>query len=125
MSRKIRPGVAAQVERTQSVLSLYFQPDEDDATRAGVRQQFVAALSAYPDWAVQQAFDQWVRSGIRRPSPGDIGLLARRALQPFTEEIARREKHAALSVDRVRVSSEAATEIMQLAGYGPKRMGAE
>ena len=119
------------LERTQVVLSLYFQPDEDDTTRAMVRQEFVAALSAYPDWAVQQAFDQWVRTATRRPSPGEIVILAGRAIEPFTDEITRREKQARLEnqapheVRGDRVSKEAAAAIMDAAGFRPKRMVAE
>lgn len=76
------------------MLALYFDPDNDPATRAAVRQEFVIALADYPDWAVQRGFDAWVKTGQRRPTPGEILILVGREVKPFTDELRRRENLA-------------------------------
>lgn len=110
------------LRRTNSVLSLYFDPGLDPATKAELRQEFVIALDGIPNWATQRAFDQWVRDEKRRPSPGDIVTLARKHLRPIYEELARREKRTE-EPNRERVTPEAAAAILQAAGFAPKRMG--
>lgn len=87
------PG--ATLKRVNAVLGLYFDPDNDPATRAAVREEFVRALAGYPDWAVQRAFDVWVKTGQRRPTPGEIVILVGRELKPLTDELARREREKA------------------------------
>ena len=82
----------ATLKRVNAVLGLYFDPDNDPATKAAVREEFVRALSAYPDWAVQRAFDAWVKTGQRRPTPGEIVILVGREVKPMTDELARRER---------------------------------
>lgn len=47
---------------------------------------------SYPDWAVQRAFDAWVKTGQRRPTPGEIVILVGRELKPMADELARRER---------------------------------
>ena len=78
-----------------AVLGLYFDPDSDPETKAAMRREFVVALAAYPDWAVQRAFDAWVKTGQRRPTPGEIVILVGRKMKPITDELARRERQAA------------------------------
>jgi hypothetical protein len=82
------------LERTTAVLALYFDPEHDPKIKAAQREEFVRALSYYPDWAVQRAFDAWVRTGNRRPTPGDIVILAGRETKPIHDEIARRKREA-------------------------------
>lgn len=88
-------NAGATLKRVNAVLGLYFDPDNDPETRAAVRREFVVALSAYPDWAVQRAFDAWVKTSQRRPTPGEIVILVGRELKPLTDELARRERDAA------------------------------
>lgn len=88
-------NAGATLKRVNAVLGLYFDPDNDPETRAAVRREFVVALSAYPDWAVQRAFDAWVKTSQRRPTPNEIAILVGRELKPFTDELARRERDAA------------------------------
>lgn len=88
-------NAGATLKRVNAVLGLYFDPDNDPETRAAVRREFVVALSAYPDWAVQRAFDAWVKSAQRRPTPGEIAIMVGREMKPFTDELARRERDAA------------------------------
>ena len=58
------PG--ATLKRTDSVLNLYFQPESTPEAKAAVRKEFVVALSGVPAWAMQKAFDAWVKTGQRR-----------------------------------------------------------
>jgi hypothetical protein len=91
-----------------------------------LRQEFIIALSSYPDWAIQRAFDQWVKDAKRRPSPGEIVSLAALQVKTITDELSRRERLAtpAIGQSRERVSASAAAEIMAKAGFTPKRMDA-
>lgn len=118
------------LKRVNAVLGLYFDPDFDAETRALVRQEFVVALANYPDWAVQRAFDRWVADMRRRPSPGEIVILVQRELKPIADELARRRKHADEAEEErrraaaARCSAEAAQEVLERAGFTPKRMAA-
>ncbi len=119
----------AILKRTNVVLALYFDPDNDPAVRAAVRQEFVMALKAYPNWAVQRAFDAWVKTNQRRPTPGEIRILTEREVKPLTDELARRERLKADETDyRPDPSPEEleqrrafAAETLQRAGYGSAR----
>lgn len=81
--------------RADQCLSLYYQPDEDAKAKLAVRQAFVIALEAVPGWAMHKAFDDWIRTGARRPSPAEIRILADRAIEPFTLELKNRAAIAA------------------------------
>lgn len=81
--------------RVTSVLALYFDPDHDPKVKASIREEFVRALAAYPDWAVQRAFDTWTKTGQRRPTPSEIVILVERQIKPLTDELARRDREAA------------------------------
>lgn len=113
------------LKRANTVLGLYYDPDNDPATRAAVRQEFVIALADYPDWAVQRGFDAWVKTQQRRPTPGEILILVAREVKPFTDEIKRREALRADQRDyRDPISDEelaqrrvVANEVMQRLGY--------
>jgi hypothetical protein len=80
------------LRRVTAVLATYFDPDHDPAVKAAVREEFVRALAAYPDWAVQRAFDSWVKTAQRRPTPGDIVILVGREIKPLTDELLARKK---------------------------------
>lgn len=117
------PG--ATLKRTDSVLNLYFQPESTPEAKAAVRKEFVVALGGVPAWAMQKAFDAWVKTGQRRPTPGEILLLAERELKPIADELARRKR---LEEDRREAEAEpsdeelaqrraAAAQIMQDLGF--------
>jgi hypothetical protein len=82
----------AVLERTNAILSLYYDPDLTPETRAAVREEFVRALGIFPLWAVHKAFDQWARTGTRRPSPAEIAILAEREIKPYIDELAIRRR---------------------------------
>lgn len=117
----------AALKRVNAVLANYYEPDGDAETKAMARNEFVMALRSFPDWAVQQAFDTWVRTGVRRPSPAEIAILAERAVRPLGEELARRAKirmeklEAEREADREPACKEAAERIMQGCGFTVKR----
>lgn len=116
------------LRRANEVLALYYEADNDPETRAAIRQGFVIALAEYPDWAVQQAFDQWVKTMPRKPSPAEIVILAARAIKPLTDELDRRAKLQAEAQaeqdrrDRERVTPEAASRILAEAGWTTERL---
>lgn len=118
----------AALKRVNAVLANYYDPDFDAETKALARAEFLTALKSFPDWAVQQAFDAWVKSGTRRPSPGEIVILVNRALKPLADELARREKMAAEKAEyeaaqaRAPRCKEMAERIMQTKGFTPKRI---
>jgi hypothetical protein len=121
----------ATLKRVNTVLALYFDPDNDPAVKAAVRQEFVMALSAYPTWAIQRAFDAWVKTGQRRPTPGEIVILVGRELKPIADELARREREeaerreaeATPSDEELARRREHAKAIMQNVGYAKADRG--
>lgn len=112
------------------MLSAYYEPDVDPQTRAELRQEFVVALAHVPEWAMQRAFDKWVKTASRRPSPGEIVILAERELKPITDELASRaaekmrEDEERAAAKKNRVTPEAAARIMDEAGMTPERLTA-
>jgi hypothetical protein len=66
----------------------------------------------------------------RRPSPGEIVVLAKHEVEPMTKELARRSREAAeqeaerLRVQSERPSKERAAEILASVGFTPQRMAA-
>ena len=108
------------LKRLNSVLGLYFEPGFDDETRMAVREEFLRALADYPDWAVQRAFDAWTKTMQRRPTPGEIVILASREVKPLADELHRRETPP--EPERETVDPETAQRIMDAAGFTPKRM---
>jgi hypothetical protein len=117
--------------RINHVLATFFDPNlNDDRTRAGVREEFVRALSDRPQWAVHRAFDDWVRTRTRRPSPAEIVILVNQHLEPMTRELALRRKHfeqqQAEEQARLenRCSKERAAEMMEEAGFTVERLAA-
>lgn len=83
------------------------------------------ALADYPDWAVQRGFDAWVKTGTRRPTPGEILILVAREVKPITDEIRRREQdeadrisyQTAPSDEELAHRREVARDVLQRAGY--------
>lgn len=117
---------AETLKRTNVCLALYFQADEDADTKLGIRQAFVSALESFPAWAMHAAFDRWERTGARRPSPGEIAILASREVAPLYAEIKRRqaETEARQAPAPNPVTAEAAARILHSAGFTPRRMDA-
>jgi len=117
----------AALKRVNAVLANYYDPDFDAETKALARAEFLTALKSFPDWAVQQAFDAWVKNGTRRPSPGEIVILASRALKPMADELVRRAKErterAEYEAEKARAPrcKEMAERIMQTNGFTVKR----
>lgn len=113
-----------------TTLALYYDPDLDPETKAGVRQAFVRALLPKPVWAVAKAFDAWTRTMQRRPSPGEIVILADREIEPISNELRRREMaereaEAWRREEQRRIPTpEEANAIMAASGFTPARMDA-
>ena len=113
------------VDRARVCLKLYYDPDMDQSDRAAMLDRYAQALSAYPKWAVARGFDDWEKSGVRRPSPAEIGILASRAMKELTDELAKRKSIAAPAApERKPVDAAEAERIMQQAGFTVKRMDA-
>jgi hypothetical protein len=118
----------AALKRVNAVLANYYDPDFDAETKALSKAEFLTALKSFPDWAVQQAFDAWVKTGTRRPSPAEIVILVNRALKPLADELARRAKErterAEYEAEKARAPrcKEMAERIMQANGFTVKRL---
>jgi hypothetical protein len=117
--------------RINQVLATFFDPNlNDDRTRAGVREEFVRALTGKPQWAVHRAFDDWVRTRTRRPSPAEIVILVNQHLEPISRELANRRKALELQQEdeqarrERRCTKEQAAALMEAAGFTPRRMAA-
>lgn len=122
---------AAEILRRANIcLAAYYDPDLDLETKAGVRATFVTALRDKPLWAVIRAFEAWARTMTRRPSPGEIVILADRELKPIADELrrrddAKREEEAwKREESRRQPSPEEATRILEERGFTPARMDA-
>lgn len=125
------PQIDAYIlERAQTVLNVGYIPDWTAQERAAVLDEFRKALRDFPKWAIVRAFDEWVRTSPRRPSPGEIVVLARKAVRPITDELAHRQR-----VEEERKAEEAARlaqlptkdeadAICRSAGFTPQRMEA-
>lgn len=85
---------------------------------------YARALRNWPRWAVAKAFDDWERTRNRRPSPGDIGILAANAVKELTDELSRRHPKEPEAPPVERVSPEAAAAILAAAGFTPRRIEA-
>ena len=113
------------VERARVCLKLYYDPDMDAQDRADMLNLFAKALQQYPKWAVARGFDDWEKTGTRRPSPAEIGILAGRAVKEITDELAKRRVNSAPPPkERQPVDAAEAERIMQRAGFTAKRMEA-
>lgn len=108
------------------VINLGYVPDWSPQEFADVLDAFRVALRDLPRWAVGHAFFEWRRTRPRRPSPAEIRILAQRAIEPITEELARRRKVSAqneqASSRKPAVSKDRADEIMAEKGFNPRRL---
>lgn len=113
------------LERTRVCLSCFYEPDMAPEDRAAMMDEFGRALRNFPRWAVSKAYDGWMRTAHRRPSPGEIAILAGRELKAVTDEIAlRRKLEVAPEAPREKPDAAAAAEILNRAGWTPSRMDA-
>ena len=118
------------LERANTVINLGFIPDWTPAERAGVLDEFRKALRDLPGWAIKRAFSQWVRTHPRRPSPAEIVLLAERAMEPITNELAARRKAAdrqaeeKAEMNRRPMTPDQANAICEIGGFTPKHFEA-
>lgn len=111
------------MSRANTVLGLYFDPDVDVEARANMRAEFVLALSSYPEWAMHRAFDMWVKRHKRRPSPGEIAILAEAEVRPFADEVKRRVALNRIEPPRPdRVTPAAAQSILAEFGFTEERL---
>lgn len=118
------------LDRTRLVLRLYYEPEMSDRDRAELYEEYRKALRKYPKWAVAKAYDSWVSQHNRRPSPGEIAVLAKKHMEPFVEEIRwrREEEQRRQEWERDKRAStptpEEAQAIMDMAGFTPERIDA-
>jgi len=112
------------------VINLGYVPDWTPTERADILNEFRKALRDFPEWSIERAFDQWVHSHPRRPSPAEIVMLADRALEPIRHEITYRKKESQRIANdqtagtRTQVDREGAQAICDLAGFTVKNLDA-
>lgn len=116
------------LERADLALSIGYEPDWSPEKRAAMLDEFRRVLRSFPIWAVKRAFSEWNRTRNRRPSPSEVRMLACEAIRPVTEELASRRKTTADAQvqlpRRTDEEREAASEILRLAGFTPRRFAA-
>lgn len=121
---------ATILDRANTAINLGYVPDWSPEERARVLDEYRKALRNFPLWAIHAAFDTASRTMVRRASPGEMVILAQRAIKPITDELAdRRRKHEQQQEDeRARraamPSPEEAQRILHSAGFTPKRIDA-
>lgn len=113
------------MDRIRTVSDLYYKPERDELALAAAFDEYRKPLRNLPRWAVAAAFDQWVKTATYRPSPAHIKMLAEKALQPITDELARRERarreQESAPKPRDPQMAEEAERITQNAGFTTKR----
>lgn len=125
-----RPDPQRLILRISACLSSYFDPDSDPEVRLMVRKQYAQALGIYPSWAVARAFDEWAKTGTRRPSPADLVILTERQIAPFFTELRKREERMKAEQEereaaaKRRVTPEQRDAILREFGMTPDRMQA-
>lgn len=114
------------LNRARICLKMFYDPDMSEEDRLEVIGRFAKALTAYPKWAVAKAFNDWERTGKRRPAPADIGELAAAAIKVLTDELAARRKAEEAQADDARElpDRDAVKAIMEELGFTPRRMEA-
>lgn len=118
------------LQRANTIYNIGYVPDMSAEERLQVLDEYRRALRIYPLWVIEQAFDAAAREIPRRPTPGELSILADRAKRPIVDEIARRRKETdrqeAERAERAaaRVSAEDSTRMCHAAGFTPKRMEA-
>lgn len=116
------------IDRARICLKLFYDPDMSIDDRAEMMDKFGRALKDLPRWAVSKGFDQWEKTMQRRPSPGDIFILADRECNRIRDELADRSKMAQPTTPppqpRDPATAEMAERMMQAAGFTPRRMEA-
>ena len=116
------------IERTNAIYNIGFVSPMSPQERAQVIDEYRRVLRVFPLWVIEQAFDNASREFQRRPTPGELVVLADRAKRPIADEIARRrkqlEKSDAAHGDQVtdRIGAEDAERLCQAAGFTPKRI---
>jgi hypothetical protein len=120
------PGLT--LRRVEASLAHGWDARYDPETKMAVREDFLVALAPFPQWAVQRAFDTWVRENKFSPTPGHIVELVRNELRPLHEELAKRQRQERLAVEEgpepEPISKERAAQLMMEAGFTPQRMHA-
>ncbi|MER5171606.1 hypothetical protein [Thioclava kandeliae] len=111
------------LRRANGCLAAFYDPDMAPATAADLRREFVLALRELPLWAVHRGFDAWMQSKRRRPSPAEIAMEAKNAMEPYLREAARRKREVLeVREDEARAkagrcSEESAARIMAACGF--------
>jgi len=115
------------LHRTRTCLKLYYDPEMSVEDRADMIESYRRALGSKPKWAVAKAFDEWERTGTRRPSPADLNILAGKAMKVITDELAQRKRNEAApepTVERTDDERAAGLHALQSVGFTPKRFEA-
>lgn len=82
---------AAVLDRLNSMLVPFYEPDDAD-TRTRLRSEFMLAMSRLPTWACLVGMDEAARTCERRPTPAHVVNLAKAAMRPIQDELARRDR---------------------------------
>ncbi|ULB09141.1 hypothetical protein ORIO_04260 [Cereibacter azotoformans] len=99
---------AYTITRARTCLRLYFEADMLPEERAAMLDEFARALADLPRWTVARAFDAWVKTGTRRPTPAEIRRLALSEVDGIKAELDRRwfEEERARRLEEMRAERE-------------------
>jgi hypothetical protein len=125
----IRPDAddGAILRRAAAVRANFFVPGLDPEAEANALSEFLVALKPFPHWAMMRAFDTWTRTMTRRPSPGEIAILADREVKPWRDEVQRRQREAREQAEaeaernRKRMDPALVDRLCREMGYSPER----
>jgi hypothetical protein len=105
----------------------YYDRDTPQGIREMEAEDWREALAEYPQWAIERAVRWWKGADNpnrrRRPMEGDIAERCRVEMDGVPSAlIAMGAPVPQIQEHRERISAERAAEIMQEAGFAPKRM---
>lgn len=127
--RNFAPSLAERTEhrawikgRAATLLSHYWRDDDDPALLAAIGKDWADVLEGIPQEYIQRACIQYQRDEPRRkPTPGAVYEIAR-ALMPKPTPVINAGGLKDMRPVEERCSPEAAQEIMERAGFAPKKM---
>jgi hypothetical protein len=113
--------------RIAALLMPYYDRDTPQGIREMEAEDWREALAEYPQWAIERAVRWWKGADNpnrrRRPMEGDIAERCRIEMDGVPSAlIALGAPVLQIQEHRERISAERAAEIMQEAGFAPKRM---
>ena len=131
LSQPVEPAWC--MARVASLLNPYYDKDTPQAVRVMEAEDWMEALAAFPQWAIERAVRWWKSAENdqrrKRPLEGDIAAICKREMRGISAVpgLAQRRADGRYIEDRPQppkqpVTPEAALEILASAGFAPRKM---